>query len=184
MLKLSEKNYIERDVSWMLFNRRILGEAQRTDIPLMERMKFLGIYSNNLDEFFRVRVATLNHIVKYADKESKMLRRRCEKTLKTVNTLNSRYAKEFEETVAAVRTELARHNIHLLYLSDLSDEQKAFVRTFYERRMTGVAAPVWLSSAKGVSTTIEDTIYLAVRLQRWRRTRRRRGRTMPSLRCL
>lgn len=167
MLKLSEKNYIERDVSWMLFNRRILGEAQRTDIPLMERMKYLGIYSNNLDEFFRVRVATLNHIVKYADKESKMLRRRCEKTLKTVNTLNSRYAKEFEETVDVVRTELARHNIHLLYLSDLSDEQKAFVRTFYERRMTGVVAPVWLSSAKGVSTTIEDTIYLAVRLQRW-----------------
>ena len=69
-MKLNEKNYIERDVSWMYFNRRILDEAQRHDIPLMERLNFLGIYSNNLDEFFRVRVATLNRIVEYADMNS------------------------------------------------------------------------------------------------------------------
>lgn len=93
MIKLNEKNYIERDVSWMHFNRRILDEAQRKEIPLMERMNFLGIYSNNLDEFFRVRVAALNHIVKYADKASKDLRHRCESTLKTVNHLNAKYAK-------------------------------------------------------------------------------------------
>lgn len=64
-MKLTEKNYIERDVSWMAFNYRILAEAQREDIPLMERLNFLGIYSNNLDEFFRVRVATLSRIVAF-----------------------------------------------------------------------------------------------------------------------
>ena len=51
------KEYVPRDVSWMFFNRRILQEAQKTNIPLLERLSFLGIYSNNLDEFFRVRVA-------------------------------------------------------------------------------------------------------------------------------
>ena len=105
-MKLNEKNYIERDVSWMYFNRRILDEAQRHDIPLMERLNFLGIYSNNLDEFFRVRVATLNRIVEFADKNSKDLRQRSEETLKTVNKLNAKYANVFEETVLDVEKEL------------------------------------------------------------------------------
>ena len=60
--------YVERDISWMYFNQRILLEAARPEVPLLERLTFLGIYSNNLDEFFRVRVATLNRIVEYADK--------------------------------------------------------------------------------------------------------------------
>lgn len=59
MVKLTKRNYVDRDVSWMYFNHRILEEAQREDIPVLERMAFLGIYSNNLDEFFRVRMANL-----------------------------------------------------------------------------------------------------------------------------
>lgn len=55
--------YVERDISWMYFNQRILLEAARPEVPLLERLTFLGIYSNNLDEFFRVRVATLNRII-------------------------------------------------------------------------------------------------------------------------
>ena len=60
--------YVERDISWMYFNQRILLEAARPEVPLLERLTFLGIYSNNLDEFFRVRVATLNRIIEYDDK--------------------------------------------------------------------------------------------------------------------
>ena len=60
--------YVERDISWMYFNQRILLEAARPEVPLLERLTFLGIYSNNLDEFFRVRVATLNRIIEYAER--------------------------------------------------------------------------------------------------------------------
>ena len=67
----SQNLYIERDISWMYFNHRILLEATRPEVPILERLTFLGIYSNNLDEFFRVRVATLNRIVEYADKNIK-----------------------------------------------------------------------------------------------------------------
>lgn len=67
----SQNLYIEQDISWMYFNHRILLEATRPEVPILERLTFLGIYSNNLDEFFRVRVATLNRIVEYADKNIK-----------------------------------------------------------------------------------------------------------------
>lgn len=173
MYKLSEKNYIERDVSWMFFNRRILSEAQRTDIPLMERMKFLGIYSNNLDEFFRVRVATLNHIVKYADKGEKDLSKRCEKTLKTVNLLNTKYAKEFEKTVEDVMDGLSKQNIHLLRKADLSEEQQEYVKQYCMKNLIGTISPIWLSSIKCFNTTLDDTIYLAVRLQEWKEEKKK-----------
>ena len=58
-----DKYYIERDVSWMFFNHRILQEARKESVPLLDRLSFLGIYSNNLDEFFRVRVASLSRIL-------------------------------------------------------------------------------------------------------------------------
>lgn len=56
--KEKQTTYVERDVSWMYFNHRILQEAEKPTVPLLERLSFLGIYSNNLDEFFRVRVAS------------------------------------------------------------------------------------------------------------------------------
>ena len=67
--KKKETCYIERDVSWMYFNHRILQEARKDSIPLLERLSFLGIYSNNLDEFFRVRMASLNRLLESDNKE-------------------------------------------------------------------------------------------------------------------
>ena len=74
--KKGEIPYLERDISWMYFNRRILSEAEKAPVPLLERLSFLGIYSNNLDEFYRVRVATLNRIIEYEDKTIKAERTR------------------------------------------------------------------------------------------------------------
>ena len=69
---MKEKNfkdaYVDRDISWMYFNHRILQEAQKEELPLLERLSFLGIYSNNLDEFFRVRMASLTRLLESLDK--------------------------------------------------------------------------------------------------------------------
>ena len=172
-MKLTEKNYIERDVSWMAFNYRILAEAQREDIPLMERLNFLGIYSNNLDEFFRVRVATLSRIVELADKASKDLRERAERALKTVNKLNNKYAQIFEETTRKVTEELGEQHIHLVTENDLDEEQQQFVRMYCLQNLAGSLSPSWLSAVKALTASADDTIYLMVRLQHWKEDKKK-----------
>ena len=67
-----KKHLIQRDISWLSFNARVLQEANDPSVPLKERIRFLGIFSNNTDEFFRVRVATLKRMVEYADKRRKL----------------------------------------------------------------------------------------------------------------
>ena len=84
--------YVERDISWMYFNQRILLEAARPEVPLLERLTFLGIYSNNLDEFFRVRVATLNRIIEYADKNIQKEQETATRTLKQISKLHNRFS--------------------------------------------------------------------------------------------
>ena len=125
--KKTKTNYIERDVSWMYFNHRILQESEKTQIPVLERMSFLGIYSNNLDEFFRVRVATLNRMAQSRDKILKEDRELAKHTIKDISHLNSIYNKEFEKAVADVTHDLEKEGIRLLYEDALNEEQQQFL---------------------------------------------------------
>ena len=84
--EMMKKAYVERDVSWMYFNHRILQEAEKEYVPLLERLSFLGIYSNNLDEFFRVRVASLNRMLDR--KPTPATEQQLKKSLKTINLQN------------------------------------------------------------------------------------------------
>ena len=110
--ELLKKAYVERDISWMYFNHRILQEAEKEYVPLLERLSFLGIYSNNLDEFFRVRVASLNRMLD--QKLDKDTEQQIKKSLKTINKLNEYYSKEYTEAVDTVFRELEVHKVRLL----------------------------------------------------------------------
>ena len=99
--KEKQTTYVERDVSWMYFNHRILQEAEKTTVPLLERLSFLGIYSNNLDEFFRVRVASLNRLVENESLPERH-RKTIRKTLKTINRLNEEYSNEYTKVTRKV----------------------------------------------------------------------------------
>lgn len=158
--------YVERDISWMYFNHRILLEAARQEVPLLERLTFLGIYSNNLDEFFRVRIATLNRIVEYADKNIKTERDLAARTLKQIGKLHNCYYDEFEETFASIMEELRKENIFVIKDTEMNDEQKAFIDSFYRNKLSGSTNPVFLNGPRPLDDQTDEDIYLAIRLLR------------------
>ena len=153
--------YVKRDVSWMYFNHRILQEAKKEYVPLLERLSFLGIYSNNLDEFFRVRVASLNRILA-SDDVDKHTKQDVKRTIKTINLLNECYSKEYTEATRQVFRELELHKIRMVNETQLNDEQKKWLESFYYDKLNGSTNPIWLSEIKDLSTLEDNRIYLIV----------------------
>ena len=160
-------NVIPRDVSWMYFNYRILQEAQNPSVPLLERLGFMGIYSNNLDEFFRVRMATLARIAESDVKQMKSQRDEACRTIKEINRLNTRYNHEYEQVVQQLTKELADEKICIINERQLNEGQQAFIRHYFRNSLAGFTNPIWLSQAERLANESDDTIYLAVRLTRW-----------------
>ena len=158
--EVMKKAYVERDVSWMYFNHRILQEAEKEFVPLLERLSFLGIYSNNLDEFFRVRVASLNRMLeRKLDKDTEQ---QIKKSLKTINKLNESYSKEYTEAVDRVFEELETHKIRLVTEANLNDEQKDFLSQFFYDKLNGSVNPIWLSEIEDLTVLEDNRIYLIV----------------------
>lgn len=153
--------YVERDVSWMHFNHRILQEAEKEYVPLLERLSFLGIYSNNLDEFFRVRVASLSRIAD--DKNvNKNTYKKIKKCLKTINQLNAQFSKEYTEAVSRVESELTKHGIRMLNETQLNDDQKQFLKNSFYEELNGAVNPIWLNQVDEITSLEDNRIYLIV----------------------
>ena len=158
--------YLERDISWMYFNRRIMQEARRDTVPLLERLSFLGIYSNNLDEFYRVRVASQNRVAEWGEKSGAKEAVLAKKTVRQISKLYSRYMKEYEETVHEVYAELARQNIFLINDTQADGGQLEFLRSYYHSKLEGLIVPVSFSSVKHLDHESDENIYMAVRAVR------------------
>ena len=155
--------YIHRDVSWLSFNYRVLQEAKDPAVPLFERVKFLAIYSNNLDEFFRVRVANHRNLVRVGKKTKKQLDYDPKSTLKEileiVNTQQEEFSDIFENQIVP---ELQDHKIFLKRRLDLNEEQQEFAENYFHRYMLPYVQPVLLVGGKIRPFLNNAALYLTI----------------------
>ncbi|HIZ86621.1 MAG TPA: RNA degradosome polyphosphate kinase [Candidatus Coprenecus pullistercoris] len=159
--------YLERDISWMYFNRRVLQEACKEEVPLLERINFLGIYSNNLDEFFRVRVASQNRVAEWGGKAGLRESKAAADIVRQLGKINGRYVKDFEAAVEQVNKSLADNNIYIISDTEADGEQLEFIRGYYQEKIDGFIVPVWLSAVRHLDYETDENIYLAVKACRY-----------------
>lgn len=163
--KIVSAAYLDRDLSWMYFNRRILQESTKPQVPLLDKLSFLGIYSNNLDEFFRVRMATLSRIAECEDKSLRLERNRAAHLIKQINKLNTEYSKDYGHAIHELTRQLREEHIFLLKEDELDEGQQTFIRQFYRQKLSGFISPVWLSAVKLLTDETDENIYLAIKMQ-------------------
>ncbi len=157
--------FIHRDISWLSFNYRVLQEAKDPSVPLLEQIKFLAIFSSNLDEFFRVRVGQLRNLVRLGKKTQKELefepRQLLRQILGIVNKQQVEFNQIFEQQIIP---ELKRHNIYLLRRLDLSQQQHEFVEAYFRDNMLPFVQPVLLVPNMVRIFLNNAALYLTIRM--------------------
>jgi polyphosphate kinase len=159
------KAYIPKEISWLSFNARVLQEAANPEVPLLERFNFLGIYSNNLDEYFRVRVATLRRLAAFSSKAKNILGYSPKATLKTIQETVMIQNERFEATYNGLLNELKKHRIHFVSEQQLDSEQEEFVRNYFRKEVRSRLMPLIISRENKLPNLTDDAIYLAVQLR-------------------
>lgn len=159
------KTFIPKEISWLSFNERVLQEAENKCVPLIERFKFLGIYSNNLDEYFRVRVATLRRLSQFGSKSKNILGYSPKSTLKRVHEIVLSQNVRFEKIYSALIQELDGHKIHIINEKQLNPEQIEFVKNYFHTEVRTRLMPFLIEKDSELPNLTDDAIYLAIYLK-------------------
>src|SRR5690349_4221069 len=153
---------IPRDISWLSFNARVLQEAADETVPLRERIRFLGIFSNNLDEFFRVRVATLKRMIQYGNKTKMQMEHDPEKVLEEIQMTVLAQQNEFNRIWENILGEMKTQKIFLVTEKELNPEQQEFVRNYYDEEVSVNVIPLMIESIPDFPFLRDKSIYLSV----------------------
>jgi polyphosphate kinase len=165
-MKDKKIRFINRDLSWLSFNARVLQEAADPSVPLLERLKFLGIYSNNQDEFFRVRVATLKRMTSIGKKAEQIVGDDPLKILRQIQLTVIKQQKEFEKIYREILKELEKQKIFIINEKQLTKEQGEFVRNYFRQNVRPHLVPIMLDYVKEFPYLKDKAIYLLTRLNR------------------
>jgi polyphosphate kinase len=163
------KRTIVRDISWLSFNGRVLQEAADLTVPLRERIRFLGIFSNNMDEFFRVRVATLKRMSEFSGGKSKInmhMEVSPEKILGEIQDIVLEQQIEFDAIWEGIRAELEKEKIFLVTEKGLDKAQQQFVQNYFEEEVYSNIIPLMIESIPQFPFLRDKSIYLGVMLSR------------------
>lgn len=146
-MPVMKRKTIARDISWLSFNGRVLQEAADQSVPLRERVKFLGIFSNNMDEFFRVRVATLKRMDEFGNKLKNIhLEQSPGKILDDIQQIVLEQQAEFNLIWEKIRLEMEREKIFLINEKQLNKDQQKFVQSFFEEEVRSNIIPLMVES--------------------------------------
>lgn len=161
------KSYINREISWLSFNERVLQEAEDPTVPLFERMRFLGIFSNNLDEFFRVRVATVRRMVDFGFGGGGILGDYTPEQLhEAIYETVYAHQKKSQEIYRKLLKEMAAEKIFILDENGLSNEQGVFVKRYFHEKVLQNLVPIMLDKKQKFPYLRDRSVYLAIRLSR------------------
>mgnify|MGYP002630158196 CR=1 FL=1 len=159
------KRLVNREISWLHFNERVLQEAMDVNNPVIERLKFLGIYSNNRDEYFRVRVATIKRMVEMDKKRDKLRKIPTSKILTEILDTVEEQEKNFNSTFKLILEELNKQKIVFLDETELNKKQGEFIQQFFKNEVVPNLFPIMLNSLENSDALQDNAIYLAVLLQ-------------------
>ncbi len=159
-----KNSIIPRDISWLSFNARVLQEANDPTVPLQERIRFLGIFSNNLDEFFRVRVATLKRMAELADKKSKSVEIIGSPSLilDDIQRTVLRQQNEFNRIWGNINKELKAKKIIIVDDKQLNTKQKEFVKNYFDEQVRHYIIPLMIENVPELPYLRDKSLYLAI----------------------
>ncbi len=157
-----KRKTIARDISWLSFNARVLQEAADSSVPLRERIRFLGIFSNNMDEFFRVRVATLRRMIQFGNKANMHLENDPQQIIDEIQMTVLNQQGEFNRIWEEVSKELNQQKIFLRTEKELNVEQQNFVRNYFEEDVSSDVIPLMIENIPVFPMLRDKSIYLAV----------------------
>ena len=163
---MQKRKYIFRDISWLSFNNRVLQEAADETVPLRERIRFLGIFSNNLDEFFRVRVAALKRMTGLGNRSKMHLEIAPGTILEDIQERVMEQQKEFERIWNEISRELKKQKIFLLNEGQLNRVQQKFILNYFNEEIRSNIIPLMLESIQAFPVLNDKSIYLACKLSK------------------
>jgi polyphosphate kinase len=160
-----DKLYIEKELSWLSFNERVLQEASDKTNPLIERMRFLGIYSNNLEEFYKVRFADLKRRILIIEEQGKPTSLR--HLLKKIQLRVLKSDQEFDALYNDLLLEMARNQIFLINERQLSPNQQEWLRYYFKHQLRQHVTPILINHDTNLIEFLKDDYtYLAVEIIR------------------
>jgi len=165
--KKMTNRFIPRDISWLSFNDRVLQEAADTSVPLSERIKFLGIFSNNLDEFFRVRIAGLKRALVFNEKQAKeIFFEKPQIILDQINDIVIQQQQQFDRIWLKVQAEMAKERVFIKTDEELNKEQQQFVKFYYEEEVESNVIPLMLDDSRTMPYLRDKSLYLGIAMRK------------------
>lgn len=157
-------NYIDREKSWLTFNARVLQEANDENVPLLDRFRFLGIFSNNLDEFFRVRYAAIRRMSLESNDSEKILGVSADQLLKEITEIVIEQQSESLRILSEIEKKLEKENIYIINENQVTKEQEVFIHDYFIQKVSPALVTIMLNDLEEFPLLKDTSGYLAIKL--------------------